>query len=270
VIVSLLIGAMMGWSFGAIIDTSIPPWAFLIVGGGLAVLAGWAAHKAAITAVMIGVCGLAGAAVPLGAVQLGVVNAAAAEADQSVAAESLTADAETEDETRGLSDDLAVFVRLAVGKQTQAPGEAESAGTDATLQPSEFVDVPAVDQTTRQQVYELRHQMKAMFTAAMQRWSDLPGEARRVTIIGLTIGVLVGLGMGLIAPGFSILVATSILGAVLLLMGGWGLLDRMDSELVTAALPRSAQVWAVLWLITSIFGAVIQWTSKPKPVDRPA
>ncbi|MGI9014706.1 MAG: hypothetical protein ACR2GY_10710 [Phycisphaerales bacterium] len=105
-------------------------------------------------------------------------------------------------------------------------------------------------------------------TLIRERWEAADPGIRRSILLSVACGAILGLLIGLVAPGFTASLVTATIGSAMLLFGGSVLtasLGGTSAELPW--LPRSAIAWASVWLALSVIGIAIQWTFRPRSVD---
>lgn len=92
---------------------------------------------------------------------------------------------------------------------------------------------------------------------AEQRWNLLEADDRQALRLAALAGAVFGFGLGLMAPLFAASVVTSAAGVGLALATGASLAVAHELPFVDR-LPETMPAWAVLWLLLTAIGALLQ------------
>jgi len=135
--------------------------------------------------------------------------------------------------------------------------EDDSAGHSAiTLSPEAQEQVDRASQFVRD-----------VYAKGKERWDGYPQSLRYNLMLSAAVGALLGLLLGALAPTMSASVASSGAGSAICLMTASIIAARLDAA-ASEWLPNGSGMWLMTWLVVAIIGLVIQWTTRPKPVDK--
>ncbi|MHC4991736.1 MAG: hypothetical protein ACYTGC_12225 [Planctomycetota bacterium] len=228
--IGFLIGSLVGWLVGEAIDFAVPLWTMSLIGGLFGAVVAGLAYRAAV------------------ATGLGLVLAVAAPMAVLSSAGGVTEE------------------------QEQAADEAVAAVRDELDDWLE--DMQGDDETTVQENWQ-EHLLQARSLAAVvkehaaETWRQVPPEVGNRLIAGTIVGGLLGFVLGTLASTFSATMVTAFGGALAMLVGGWASASRLGFG-DAGWIPTSTQAWLTVWMVLSVIGLLIQWTTRPRRADKPA
>lgn len=150
--------------------------------------------------------------------------------------------------------------RDAASAATQSVGDSFNRGLERAKD--------ALGEQAREGLGVLQEYGRRLVEALKTEWNRVPEKARPTLILSLVVGGVVGLLLGAIAPTFSAALVTALGGSLLWLTGARVLAVRFGVP-EGPWLPRSGLAWMSVWLITTLLGLIIQWTTKQRPADKP-
>lgn len=176
-----------------------------------------------------------------------------------------------------LSMALSMAVVAAVGISRDLPDRAPEAlrpvkassllnspsGADPTVyiarssEPADATGSSPEDGAWNQTAARLAQVGSAVADEAERRWTMLEPDDRHALRLGALAGAVFGFGIGLMAPLFAASVVTAAAGVALALATGASLAVSHNLPLVDR-LPETAPAWAVLWLLLTAIGTLIQ------------
>jgi hypothetical protein len=285
----LLAGAAAGWIITQSIELPVSGWIVIIgLGVVLAVVAALA-YKITVAVVMAVVLG---ALCPLALVTAGEAglyelpsSESSPDADDEDDAVAPEHDAESEsDALPGLGElDLppdiedwlndvlknaaAEKVNGAVsdllGEDAAGETDDESDVADAGANASKLTLPPeAQEHVDRAKVY-----VEDAYAGAKERWDGYPQSLRNNLLLSAAIGALLGLLLGALATNFSASIASAGAGSAICLFAASVCVARLGYAEANW-MPNNSTVWLALWTVLAIIGLTIQWTLRPKPVDK--
>jgi hypothetical protein len=249
----LIGGTGAGWLLLGSHDLGVSPWLpSLVLGVALACL-GALVYRMALAAALALVCAVAAPA--------GVLTVGELQGDHQAAPVGMAVEVAAEPDTPRTYDtregpvvdeaSVWLFDRLGEGEGA-IPGSLAERG---------------LDQMLPEKVAEARAEADRLVGVSQSWWEGTP-EGLRPAIVGAAItGALAGLLAGTLLPAATAVVVSAFGGSLIWLSGLRVLMLRLEQP-VEAWLPDSTAGFLVLWLIISLLGTAIQWTTRPKAADK--
>jgi hypothetical protein len=154
---------------------------------------------------------------------------------------------ELADRGQTLRDSVKEAAARAADPTTTTPTDG-SAATPAT--PS--------DQLIRTATERVRAFALALRDDVSAQWSDLPSRVRVMLLGSASLGLGIGVVLGLLLPKWTSGAVTAMLGAAIWLPAGVWLLTAADVSIVDRFHPRPTH-WLIVWGVASAVGALLQW-----------
>jgi len=247
-LLGLLVGAQVGLLAPAIIGFDTSAAIAAITGGALGLLIGLVAFKFTVAwtlAVLLGVLGLLGSAAYF-----------EVRPDFSAQSEEVSAERSAYDE---LYKDIETLRDQAMGR---LPGEQ---GFLPGLADGAFADDPEARELNRRRLEAAEdgaRQLSELFEAIRERlrptWEQLPSR-ERIGIIAIALaGNVIGFSLGMIATKKSAMLITAFVGPLIWVPAGIWLAAALGAPGLEH-LPTLPLVWALVWIVLSVLGLLIQW-----------
>jgi hypothetical protein len=279
-------GGAAGWAVAEAAQVGVPPWAVAAAGAMILGVVAWAGYRLTLAAALAGVGAILAPLLVWTAAEAGLFRieesvvippeltaaspreegslffhdgSAGSEKPQAAAG----GDAPSDDPARGLGDDVAPFVRKALGMDTQ-PGDAAAlldAGSKVVL-----------DEKVREHVEQARGFAQELLAAGDRAWQQTP-EGLRPTLIGAAIvGAILGLVLGGLMSRTAAALLTTTAGSLMALAALWALTARMGFAEASWRPGGSGGpgTWAAWWLIIAAAGLVIQFMTRTRTADKAA
>lgn len=250
----LIGGTGAGWLALGSHDMGVSPWVPALILGVALACVGALVYRMALAAALAIVCAVAA---PAGVLTIGELQGDPAAPAAMAAETAAEPDAPRPYDTREgpVLDEASgwLFDRLGEG-EGRAP-------------PPESLAERGLEQVLPEKVQEARAEADRLVGLSQSWWEETP-ERLRPAIVGAAItGALAGLLAGTLLPAATAVVVSAFGGSLIWLSGIRVLMLRLEQP-VDAWLPDSTAGFLVLWLIISLLGTAIQWTTRPKAADK--
>jgi len=254
----LIIGGIAGWITGQTVNFGAPPWVVAAIGAVIMACVGAIAFRMAVAASMALIIGLLAPLSVLTFAELqaknGGHNLSEGEVHNPVA-DGITDWLKTHDDPQA---------RQQVGDAISATTQSVTTAIDRAK------NAPNVSEQTKAHIDEVQRFGHRVVESAKSEWSRTPTTLRPTLVLSSVLGGLLGVFLGILAPGFSAAAVTALGGSLLWLSGVRVIATRMGLPADAPWLPSSGIAWLGLWLITSVAGLAIQWIFKRPPADKPS
>lgn len=276
--VAFIAGAGAGWVLTQSIELPVSPW--LVIVGLACVLAAVAAlaYKLTIACVMAIVLGCAAPLALITAGEVGIYQLPTDDGTTATSTDESADDAENSSETIKIPDiegldlppDVAEWLsdiaKTKAGEVLGLPNDPNSAAaTDESAPPT--VEPSALSPETQAQVDRAKEFVHDIYVRAKERWDGYPQSLRNNLMLSAAVGALLGLLLGALMPGMSASIASAGAGSAICLIAGSVLAAKLGAG-ESEWMPQTSTTWLVLWAVVAIIGLAIQWTTRPKPVDK--
>jgi hypothetical protein len=99
-------------------------------------------------------------------------------------------------------------------------------------------------------------------------WANVRPDLRPYLVGSAIMGGLLGLFIGVLAPGITASIVTAF-GGSLLWLGGLRVIGEHFGLTEAGWLPARGAVWMAVWIVVALLGLAIQWRLRPKRADNP-
>lgn len=284
--VGLIVGAAIGWILAQSAALPVSDWIVIIVPALVIAALASLAYKLTIAVVMAIVLGIACPLALITAGDVGLYDMPTGEA----ATDATDDDIETGEspalpeglEGLELPPDVAEWLRdIAKDEASNAANEflgiepadaADEADAAREGEPADEGDESAngalnVAPEAQEHVDRASAFVRDVYAESRARWDSFPQSLRYNLMLSAAIGALLGLLLGALAPTMSTSVASAGAGSAVCLMTASIVAARFGAG-SHEWMPNHPGTWLVLWLVVAVIGLAIQWTTRPKPVDK--
>jgi hypothetical protein len=258
-VIGLLIGGVVGWVVGEIMNVGVLSWAFAAVGAFTFACVAALALRLAVTAAMIGVFALLAPLAVITVLEFRVNRAGKTLSEVEVS------NPVSDEITRWLQqhDDPALRQGATVAIETWSKSAREQYDRAKSALDASF------EGETNQTIDHVERFGGQMVEALRAKWDSTPQSLRPTLLVSCVIGGLTGFLAGIVAFKISAAAITSLGGSLLWLAGMQILAIRIEVP-DGPWMPTTSSGWLAAWLITSALGVVIQWMFHKRPADKPS
>jgi hypothetical protein len=258
----LVVGAGAGWLAAAAfvrheIDIGLPPWLGAVILGLLFAAVGALVYRLAVAFALAVVLALAGAAAVLTVNEIDIVPSWSQDATPAPAEDPGAPVFSLPGPIEDLANDW--LRRTATGDTGETDAGDLARGDD---EPTTLERVAGANERLGE-AEDLAEQVLAI---AAEWWQQVPAPVRPVLVGAALAGLLAGLLLATFAQRLSVTTVTAF-GGSLLWIGSLGVLASRFGVDLKALVADSPGVTLVLWLIVSLIGVAIQWTTRARPAD---